>query len=135
MFGTVANALLWIWTSVGAALELLFLILPVAFGWKSTIDAGLVAHALFLDAARDRLLLAAACVHRLLHALAAARAGGRLYSDRMGRVVFVLFLVLAMPIGIHHLFADPHIGAGFKFLHTVFTAGVVIPTLLTDIHA
>jgi cytochrome c oxidase subunit 1 len=58
-------------------------------------------------------------------------AGGRLYSDRMARVVFVLFLVLAMPIGIHHLFADPHIGAGFKFLHTVFTAAVVIPTLLT----
>jgi cytochrome c oxidase subunit 1 len=36
-----------------------------------------------------------------------------------------------MPIGIHHLFADPHIGAGFKFMHAVFTAGVALPTLLT----
>jgi cytochrome c oxidase subunit 1 len=36
-----------------------------------------------------------------------------------------------MPIGLHHLFADPQIGAGFKFLHTVFTGMVAVPTLLT----
>jgi cytochrome c oxidase subunit 1 len=49
----------------------------------------------------------------------------------MGRVAFVLLLVLAMPIGIHHLFADPNVGTGWKFLAAVFTAGVTIPTLLT----
>jgi cytochrome c oxidase subunit 1 len=36
-----------------------------------------------------------------------------------------------MPIGIHHLFADPEVGSGFKYVHSVFTAMVVIPTLLT----
>ena len=41
VFGTVANALLWIWTSLGAALEILFLILPAALGWTSSVDAGL----------------------------------------------------------------------------------------------
>ena len=57
--------------------------------------------------------------------------GGRLFSDPMGRIAFILFLVVAMPIGIHHLFADPQVGAGFKFLHSVFTALVALPTLLT----
>jgi cytochrome c oxidase subunit I len=57
--------------------------------------------------------------------------GGRLYSNTMGRVAFVLFLVFSMPIGIHHLFADPQVGAGFKFLHAVLTAMVSVPTLLT----
>ena len=57
--------------------------------------------------------------------------GGRLYSDTMGRVAFVLFLVFSMPIGIHHLFADPQVGAGFKFVHAVMTAMVSVPTLLT----
>ena len=57
--------------------------------------------------------------------------GGRLYSDTMGRVAFVLFLVFSMPIGIHHLFADPQVGAGFKFVHAVMTAVVSVPTLLT----
>jgi cytochrome c oxidase subunit 1 len=36
-----------------------------------------------------------------------------------------------MPIGIHHLFADPQVGAGFKFVHAVMTAMVSVPTLLT----
>jgi cytochrome c oxidase subunit 1 len=57
--------------------------------------------------------------------------GGRLYSDTMGRISFALFLVVAMPIGIHHAFADPQVGAGFKFIHSAFTALVALPTLLT----
>jgi cytochrome c oxidase subunit 1 len=36
-----------------------------------------------------------------------------------------------MPIGMHHLFADPQVGAGFKFLHAAMTALVSVPTLLT----
>ena len=54
-----------------------------------------------------------------------------LYSDTMGRIAFILFLVVAMPIGIHHTFADPQVGAGFKFIHSAFTALVALPTLLT----
>jgi cytochrome c oxidase subunit 1 len=57
--------------------------------------------------------------------------GGRLYSDAMARISFIMFLVIAMPIGIHHLFADPQVGSGFKFMHSVFTALVAVPTLLT----
>jgi cytochrome c oxidase subunit 1 len=57
--------------------------------------------------------------------------GGRLYSDTMGRVAFALFLVFSMPIGIHHLFADPQVGPGFKFLHAAMTGLVSVPTLLT----
>ena len=57
--------------------------------------------------------------------------GGRLYSDTMARISFILFLVVAMPIGIHHTFADPQVGAGFKFIHSAFTALVALPTLLT----
>ena len=57
--------------------------------------------------------------------------GGRLYSDAMARISFILFVVVAMPIGVHHLFADPQVGAGFKFMHSVFTGLVALPTLLT----
>src|SRR4029079_4047404 len=41
MFGSVAGAYLWAWTSLGAAIEILVLIMPVALGFKDTIDAGL----------------------------------------------------------------------------------------------
>jgi cytochrome c oxidase subunit 1 len=36
-----------------------------------------------------------------------------------------------MPIGIHHLFADPMVGSGIKVMHTLFTAMVAVPTFLT----
>jgi cytochrome c oxidase subunit 1 len=58
-------------------------------------------------------------------------AGGRLYSDRMGRLTFIMFLVFSVPVGMHHLFADPEHGDGFKFLQAFFTFFVVLPTLLT----
>jgi len=130
VFGTVANALLWLWTAVGAALEILFLILPLAFGWTTTVDVGL-ARTLFSWTLHAIVYFWLLPAYVAFYTLVPQAAGGRLYSDRMGRTAFVLFLVLAMPIGIHHLFADPHIGEGFKFLHTVFTAAVAIPTLLT----
>ena len=130
MYGTVANALLWVWTSVGAALELLFQILPMALGWTSTVDAGL-ARTLFSWTLHPIVYFWLLPAYVAFYTLLPRAAGAPLYSDRMGRVAFVLFLVVGMPVGIHHLFADPHIGTGFKFLHTVFTAGVAIPTLLT----
>ena len=41
MFANVAGAYLWAWTSLGAAIEILFQILPAAVGLTATIDAGL----------------------------------------------------------------------------------------------
>jgi cytochrome c oxidase subunit 1 len=67
MFGNVTGAYLWAWTSVGAAVEVLVLILPVALGLKDTIDAGLSRVLFSWTLARRRLFLADADVHRLLH--------------------------------------------------------------------
>ena len=39
-------------------------------------------------------------------------AGGRLYSDTMGRLTFILFLVYSLPVGMHHLLMDPEHGNG-----------------------
>jgi cytochrome c oxidase subunit I len=58
-------------------------------------------------------------------------AGGRLYSDTMGRLTFIMFLIFSLPVGLHHLFADPEHGSGFKFLQSFLTFLVVLPTLLT----
>jgi cytochrome c oxidase subunit 1 len=58
-------------------------------------------------------------------------AGGRLYSDTMGRLTFIMFLVFSLPVGLHHIFGDPEIGAGFKFVQSFLTFFVALPTLLT----
>ena len=130
MFATVAGSYLWGWTAVGAAIEIIFQILPAAFGWTTTIDAGL-ARVFFSWTLHAIVYFWLMPAYIAFYTIVPRAIGGRLYSDTMARIAFVLFLVLAMPIGMHHLFADPQVGAGFKFVQSVFTAMVAVPTLLT----
>ncbi|CAM2192623.1 Cytochrome C oxidase subunit I [Paraburkholderia kururiensis] len=130
MFANVAGSYLWAWTAVGAAIEILFQILPVALGLTSTIDSGL-ARVFFSWTLHAIVYFWLMPAYIAYYTLVPRAVGGRLYSDEMARISFILFLVVAMPIGIHHLFADPQVGSGFKFLQSVFTALVAVPTLLT----
>jgi len=130
MFANVAGSYLWGWTAVGAALELIFQIIPAALGFTSTIDAGL-ARVFFSWTLHAIVYFWLIPTYIAYYTIVPRAIGGRLFSDPMARISFALFLVVAMPIGIHHLFADPQVGAGFKFLHSVFTALVSLPTLLT----
>ena len=130
MFGNVAGAYLWAWTSVGAAVEVLVLILPASLGLTDTINAGL-ARVLFSWTLHAIVYFWLMPAYIVFYTIVPRAIGGRLYSDTMGRIAFVLFLVFSMPIGIHHLFADPQVGAGFKFVHAAMTAMVSVPTLLT----
>ncbi len=130
MYGNVAGAYLWAWTSVGAASELLLLVLPASLGLTDTINAGL-ARVLFSWTLHAIVYFWLVPAYIAFYTLVPRAIGGRLYSDTMGRVAFALFLVFSMPIGIHHLFADPQVGAGFKFVHAAMTAMVSVPTLLT----
>ncbi len=130
MFANVAGSYLWGWTAVGAALELLLQIIPVALGFKSTIDAGL-ARIFFSWTLHAIVYFWLMPTYIAYYTIVPRSIGGRIYSDTMARISFILFLVVAMPIGIHHAFADPQVGAGFKFIHSAFTALVALPTLLT----
>ena len=40
MFATVANAVMWLWTTAGVAVELLFLVIPAALGWRRPSMSG-----------------------------------------------------------------------------------------------
>lgn len=130
MFANVAGAYLWAWTAVGAALEILFQILPVALGLRSTIDAGL-ARVLFSWTLHAIVYFWLMPAYIAYYTIVPRAIGSRLYSDSMARLSFALFLVFAMPIGVHHLFADPMVGSGIKVMHTIFTAMVAVPTFLT----
>lgn len=130
MYGNVTGAYLWAWTSLGAAIEVLVLILPASLGLTDTINAGL-ARVFFSWTLHAIVYFWLMPAYIAFYSIVPRAIGGRLYSDTMGRVAFALFLVFSMPIGIHHLFADPQVGAGFKFVHAAMTALVSVPTLLT----
>src|SRR6202043_3794819 len=125
MFANVAGSYLWAWTAVGAALEILFQILPVALGLKSTIDAGL-ARVFFSWTLHAIVYFWLIPTYIAYYTILPRAIGGKIYSDTMMRLAFITFLVVAMPIGIHHTFGDPQVGAGFKFVHFTFTALVAL---------
>jgi cytochrome c oxidase subunit 1 len=130
MFATVANAVMWLWTTVGVAAELLFQVIPAAFGWNEAVDVGL-SRTLFSWTLHAIVYFWLIPAYIAFYTMAPQAAGGRLYSDTMGRLTFILFLIYSLPVGMHHLFMDPQQSSAFKFLQMSFTALVAAPTLLT----
>ena len=130
MFATVANAVMWLWTTVGVAVELLFQVIPAAFGWNLGVDVGL-SRTLFSWTLHAIVYFWLFPAYIAFYTMAPQAAGGRLYSDTMGRLTFILFLIYSLPVGMHHLFMDPQQSMAFKFLQMSFTALVAAPTLLT----
>jgi cytochrome c oxidase subunit 1 len=130
MFATVANAVMWLWTTVGVAVELLVQVIPAALGFVQTIDAGL-ARTLFSWTLHAIVYFWLIPAYIAFYTMAPRAAGGRLYSDTMGRLTFILFLIYSLPVGMHHLLMDPEHGNATKFLQVLLTAFVSVPTLLT----
>ena len=130
MFAITATALLWAWTASGVTIELVGIVLPTALGLTTQIDAGL-ARTLFSVTLHAIVYFWLMPAYIAFYTLVPQAAGGRLYSDTMGRLTFIMFLVFSLPVGMHHLFADPEHGSGFKFLQSFLTFFVALPTLLT----
>ena len=130
MFAITATAILWAWTASGVVLELGGILLPRAFGWSDLVDAAL-GRTLFSVTLHAIVYFWLMPAYVAFYTLVPKAAGGRLYSDTMGRLTFIMFLVFSLPVGMHHLFMDPEHGSGFKFLQSSLTFLVALPTLLT----
>jgi len=130
MFAITATALLWAWAASGVEVELATIVLPRAFGFTTEMDAGL-ARTLFSVTLHAIVYFWLMPAYIAFYTLVPQIAGGRLYSDTMGRLTFIMFLLFSLPVGIHHLLADPEIGLGFKYVQSFLTFLVALPTLLT----
>jgi cytochrome c oxidase subunit 1 len=130
MFGTTVNAVLWLWTTVGVVAEVVFQLIPLAFGLVDTVDVGL-ARTLFAWTLHPIVYFWLIPAYLTLYTVVPKAAGGRLLSDEMARVAFIMLLIFGLPIGFHHLYVDPFQAEGWKLLHGFGTFLVAIPTLLT----
>ncbi len=130
MFATAANALLWLWTSAGVAVEVLFQLIPLSLGWIDTIDPGL-ARTLFAWTLHPIVYFWLIPTYIAFYVFVPKQAGGYLFSDEMARAAFIVLVVFALPIGFHHLYMDPEQGQGWKLLHGIGTFVVALPTLVT----
>jgi cytochrome c oxidase subunit I len=130
MFTTTANAILWAWTLIGVTLEVVFQLIPLSLGWVDSVDVGL-ARTLFAWTLHPIVYFWLIPAYQALYMFVPKVAGGRLFSDEMARVAFIMLLVFSLPIGFHHLYVDPFQAAGWKLFHGFGTFMVAIPTLIT----
>jgi cytochrome c oxidase subunit 1 len=99
-------------------------------GWREGVDPQL-ARSLFWFTGHPLVYFWLLPAYISWYAMLPKQAGGKLFSDPLARLAFWLFLVLSVPLGFHHQYADPGVAPGWKFLHAVLTYAVFIPSLMT----
>ena len=130
MHATAANAMLWLLCTLGVASEMLFQLIPWSLGWVATADP-LLSRMLFWYFGHPLVYFWILPAYMLWYAVLPREAGGKLFSDGLGRMVFAIFVVISTPVGFHHQFQDPGIPASWKLLHTFLTMVISFPSLVT----
>lgn len=130
MHGILATVIIWILATIGVAIEVVVLLIPWSLGITKTVDP-ILARALFWWFGHPLVYFWLLPAYVAWYTILPRAAGGKLFSDTLARVVFVLFIVLSTPVGFHHQFMDPGIPAGWKLFHTVNTFAILFPSFLT----
>lgn len=129
-FMSLVTFVMWTIASLGLAAEMLYMMIPWSLGIVGGTDA-LLARVLFWYTGHPIVYFWLLPAYISWYTLVPRQAGGKLFSDPLARVSFLLFLVLSTPLGFHHQFTDPGIGEGWKLLHAFLTFAVFFPSLMT----
>ncbi|TBH21885.1 cbb3-type cytochrome c oxidase subunit I [Thermus thermamylovorans] len=122
--------LMWFLASLGLVVEAVFFLIPWSFGLIQGVDP-LLARTLFWWTGHPIVYFWLLPAYALLYLVLPRIAGGKLISDPLARLVFLLFLLFSVPVGFHHQYADPGIDPTWKFVHAVLTLFVAVPSLIT----
>ena len=128
--GMLATIIVWYLATTGLALEVVGMLIPWSLGWFDKVDP-LVARTYFWWFGHPLVYFWLLPAYVIWYYLLPRVAGGRLFSDPLARMAFILFIVLSTPVGFHHQFADPGITAGWKLAHTILTYAVMYPSFVT----
>lgn len=128
--GIIATFIVWFIATLPVAYQVLVMMLPWSLGWTSEINV-MLSRVLFWFFGHPLVYFWLLPSYVMFYVMLPKVAGGKLYSDYAGRLVFMLFVIFSIPVGLHHQFSEPGISQNLKLLHSIFTFGVAIPSLLT----
>lgn len=129
-FMTLFTMLMWYISSLGVAVEVVAFLIPWSFGLIEQVDP-LLTRTLFWYFGHPVVYFWLLPAYLIWYTVMPKLTDGKLFSDSLARVVFVLFLLLSTPVGFHHQFTDPGISSDFKFVAMVNTMFLLLPSLLT----
>ena len=129
-FMALVTMVMWYIASIGITIAVVGFLLPWSLGFFDQINA-LLTRTLFWFWGHPVVYFWLMPAYMLWYTVLPTISGGRLFSDPLGRVVFILFLMLSTPVGIHHQYLDPGISEGFKAIAMTNTIFLLLPSLLT----
>ena len=129
-FMVVVNLAMWIICSLGVAVEVVFQLIPWSLGWVDKVDV-LLSRTLFWYFGHPLVYFWLLPAYMVWYVVIPKIIGGKIFSDSLARLSFLLFLLFSIPVGFHHQLVEPGISSFWKFLQVALTLMVVIPSLLT----
>ncbi len=129
-FMVLVTMLMWYIATMGVAVEVVVFLIPWSLGLIPAVDP-LLTRTLFWFFGHPVVYFWLMPALFVWYTVLPKLSGGRLLSDPLGRVVFILFLLLSTPVGFHHQYVDPGIAEGFKFIAMTNTMFLLLPSLLT----
>jgi len=128
--GMFTTFIVWFIATLAVATEILFMLLPWSLGLVDEINV-MLARTLFWFFGHPLVYFWLLPAYVMYYSYMPKLAGGKLYSDGAGRLVFMMFIVFSIPVGTHHQYMDPAISAEIKLVHGFFTFMVALPSLIT----
>ncbi|CAM3892604.1 b(o/a)3-type cytochrome-c oxidase subunit 1 [Mesobacillus zeae] len=129
-FMSLVNTILWIVATIGVASTVLIQLLPWSLGLVDRVDV-LVSRTLFWYFGHPLVYFWLLPAYMAWYVVIPKVIGGKIFSDSLARMSFILFLLFSIPVGFHHQLTEPGIDPAWKFLQVILTFLVIIPSLMT----
>lgn len=127
---SVVTMLLWQICTIGVAIEVVAQLIPWSFGWVDTVNV-VLSRTLFWYFGHPLVYFWLLPAYICWYVVIPKVIGGRIFSDSLARLSFMLFLLFSIPVGFHHQLMEPGISPFWKYLQVVLTFMVIIPSLMT----
>lgn len=129
-FMAVATMVLWLICTVGVAIEVVFQLIPWSLGWIDKINVEL-SRTFFWYFGHPLVYFWLLPAYIYWYVSIPKIVGGKIFSNSLPRLTFILFILYSVPVGFHHQLMEPGVSSFWKFLQVVLTMIVVIPSLMT----
>jgi cytochrome c oxidase subunit I len=126
----VMTMALWFIATLGVAATVLLQFIPWSIGWVDKIDI-LISRTLFWYFGHPLVYFWLLPAYMCWYVVIPKIIGGKIFSDALARLSFVLFLLFSIPVGFHHQLLEPGISHSWKFFQVVLTFMVIVPSLMT----
>jgi len=130
ILGTFVNFSIWLICTLPVAYETLIILTPWSLGWTDSINVPLT-RMLFWMFGHPLVYFWLLPAYVAYYTILPNVVGGKLYSGNAARLAFLLFLILSMPVGVHHQFSEPVFTPGTKLWASLLTYAVAIPSFMT----